>query len=202
MEKDNKGMIIGLMVVLVLVVFYLFLRFQGSPDDNVNEDLSATDVEMVSENEINEELMTTDDLLGDAASREAMTAEPAGETPDYMQPQPPVSLTEPQNAQLSLGASDREPTSLTFDVSGGSFYYVPNMIRVQEGDRVKIVLTNVGGTHDLVIPDFDVRTEITRTGESSVVEFTADKKGSFEFYCSVGNGYHRDMGQIGTLLVE
>jgi len=123
-------------------------------------------------------------------------------TPNYMEPQIPVALTDSQKAQLQAGAEDHETKELVFDVSGGSFYFMPNEIRVKEGDKVKIIFTNVGGTHDLVLPDFGVATTITKTGESDVLEFTADKKGTFEFYCSIGNGYHRQMGQIGVLLVE
>jgi hypothetical protein len=37
-------------------------------------------------------------------------------------------------------------------------------------------------------------------GASDVVEFTADKAGTFEYYCSVGN--HRAMGMKGTLTVK
>ena len=33
-----------------------------------------------------------------------------------------------------------------------------------------------------------------------VLEFTADKAGSFEYYCSVGE--HKAMGMVGTLKVE
>jgi uncharacterized cupredoxin-like copper-binding protein len=32
------------------------------------------------------------------------------------------------------------------------------------------------------------------------VQFVADKTGTFEFYCSVGN--HRQMGMVGTLVVQ
>jgi nitrite reductase (NO-forming) len=37
-------------------------------------------------------------------------------------------------------------------------------------------------------------------GETTSVEFVADKTGTFEYYCSVGA--HRAMGMTGSLVVE
>ncbi|NCT00246.1 hypothetical protein GW765_04710 [Candidatus Parcubacteria bacterium] len=186
MEKNNQPLLLGIIAVLVIAVVYLMV-FKSDSElgyDDLNYNDSALQVENSSVNEPVEDNIT------------------APTTPNYMEPQIPVALTDSQKAQLQAGAEDHETKELVFDVSGGSFYFMPNEIRVKEGDKVKIIFTNVGGTHDLVLPDFGVATTITKTGESDVLEFTADKKGTFEFYCSIGNGYHRQMGQIGVLLVE
>ena len=37
-------------------------------------------------------------------------------------------------------------------------------------------------------------------GETDSIEFVADKVGTFEYYCSVGQ--HRSMGMVGKLTVE
>src|SRR3990167_9256749 len=42
--------------------------------------------------------------------------------------------------------------------------------------------------------------EFNNTGQSASVEFTADKAGGFEYYCSVGT--HRAMGMVGAFIVE
>lgn len=86
------------------------------------------------------------------------------------------------------------------DVEGGSYYFDPDVIRVKKGEEVKIVLKSVDMMHDFVIDEFDVRTQVTRAGETSEVTFTANEAGEFEFYCSVGN--HRALGMVGTLIVE
>ncbi|MDO8658241.1 MAG: plastocyanin/azurin family copper-binding protein [Candidatus Levybacteria bacterium] len=39
-------------------------------------------------------------------------------------------------------------------------------------------------------------------GQTDTVEFTADTAGTFEYYCSVGNGYHKEQGMVGTLVIE
>lgn len=89
---------------------------------------------------------------------------------------------------------------VTVNVEAGSYYFNPEEIRVNQGDRVRIVLNAVDMMHNLVIDEFDVESEIVSEGESTVIEFTADIAGEFEYYCNVGN--HRAMGQVGTLIVE
>lgn len=87
-----------------------------------------------------------------------------------------------------------------FAVEGSSFAFNPTQIRVKEGDRVKIVFTNKNGMHDWVLDEFDVRTKVTSAGQSDTVEFVANKKDTFEYYCSIGN--HRQQGMVGNLIVE
>lgn len=86
------------------------------------------------------------------------------------------------------------------EIEGGSFYFKPNEIRVKVGDKVKVTLKAVDMMHDFVIDELDVKTEVTKSGSTSSVEFTADTAGTFEFYCSVGE--HRLRGMVGKLIVE
>lgn len=88
----------------------------------------------------------------------------------------------------------------TVAVEGGSFYYKPNEIRVKKGDKVRVVLESKDMMHDFVIDELGVRTAILKAGETGTVEFTADKTGTFEYYCSVGQ--HRANGMVGKLIVE
>lgn len=87
-----------------------------------------------------------------------------------------------------------------FTLNAGSFYYDPQVIRVKEGDTVRIVMYSLSMVHDLVIDELGVRSPMVKAGESGVVEFVASRKGTFEFYCSVGT--HRSQGQVGTLIIE
>ncbi len=87
-----------------------------------------------------------------------------------------------------------------FDISGENFVFDVKEIRVKQGDTVMIHFKSADGFHDLVIDEFDVQTEKVRTGGMSMVTFVADKKGTFEYYCSVGS--HRASGMVGTLIVE
>jgi plastocyanin len=89
----------------------------------------------------------------------------------------------------------------SISVEGGSFYFKPNEIRVKKGDTVKVTLTGVGDmTHNFVLDDFNVKSSDVEDGDSTTFQFTADKSGTFEYYCS--HGEHREKGQIGKLIVE
>lgn len=87
-----------------------------------------------------------------------------------------------------------------FTVSGQNFSFVPNSITVKKGDRVKIIFKNTQGFHDFVIDEYGVATSQFKSPGEEILEFTADKTGTFQYYCSVGS--HRSMGMFGTLKVE
>lgn len=87
-----------------------------------------------------------------------------------------------------------------FTIEGTSYKFSPATLKVKKGDIVQITFKNTGGMHDFVLDEFDIKTNTIGDGEEEQVEFTADKAGSFEYYCSVGN--HRAMGMKGTLTVE
>jgi len=95
---------------------------------------------------------------------------------------------------------DNESEVVEFDIRASNFKYDLSEIRVKVGDRVKINLTSEQGEHDLVIDELGVRSKILMDNESEVVEFVANEKGTFEYYCSVGQ--HRQMGMVGNLIVE
>jgi len=90
-------------------------------------------------------------------------------------------------------------------VTGENFKFVidgndnPDIL-VKQGDKVRIEFTSTSGFHDWVVDEFNARTEKVRPGNATFVEFTADKKGTFEYYCSVGS--HRANGMKGNLIVE
>lgn len=85
-------------------------------------------------------------------------------------------------------------------VKSANFSFDPTEIKVKKGDKIKIFLINQEGTHDFVLDEFNVKTDKI-TGQGTVTaEFTADRVGTFEYYCSVGQ--HRVMGMKGNLIVE
>lgn len=86
-----------------------------------------------------------------------------------------------------------------FTVTGSNFRFAPATLTVKKGDTVKITFKNSGGMHDFVIDEFNARTKQIQGGAQETITFVADKAGSFEYYCSVGN--HRAMGMKGTLTV-
>lgn len=108
-------------------------------------------------------------------------------------PEPSVMEIEETPVENAMMA----PRQFTIDAQNYSF--TPKEITVKKGDKVEFVVNNTGGTHDLVIDEFNVKTPMIASGESANVTFTADKVGEFAYYCSVGN--HRAMGMEGKLIV-
>lgn len=85
-------------------------------------------------------------------------------------------------------------------VEAGSFYYKPNTMTVKKGEKVRIVMNAVSMMHDFNIAELNVKMPIVKNGDTGTVEFTPDKVGTFEYYCSVGQ--HRANGQVGKITVE
>ena len=110
--------------------------------------------------------------------------------------------------ESSLSNFDEVPESghvKTFVLTVVNFKFLMNgqeapELRVKEGDRVRIEFTSTDGFHDWVVDEFNAATEKIQTDGSTFVEFVADKKGTFEYYCSVGE--HRVKGMVGNLIVE
>lgn len=86
-----------------------------------------------------------------------------------------------------------------FTVEGSNFSFSPSTMTVKKGETVRITFVNKDGFHDFVLDEFGVKTEQIKGGTQEVVEFVADKAGTFEYYCSVGQ--HRQMGMKGALSV-
>lgn len=110
-----------------------------------------------------------------------------------------TSKDTPVNDPTRVVRSDADKT-VTVTMSGGSFYFNPNVINAKKGDTVIINFSNDGGMHNFTIDEFNAQTKTVKTGETDSVSFVVDKAGSFEYYCSVGQ--HRAMGQKGMLVVE
>lgn len=87
-----------------------------------------------------------------------------------------------------------------FIIAGSNFSFSLKEINVKKGDTVKIVFNNKDGFHDWTLDEYNVKTKQLPAGDSETVTFVADKAGTFEYYCSVGQ--HRKNGMKGNLTVE
>ncbi len=110
------------------------------------------------------------------------------------------SQTEKETAtSTTKPTEDKEGTS-TIVVNATNYKFDPTTIIVKKGETVTIVLKNQDGLHDLKIDEFNVATKKLRGGEEETISFVADKSGTFEYYCSVGQ--HRAMGMKGSFVVQ
>lgn len=108
--------------------------------------------------------------------------------------------TTPVKTQTSESVVIESSTQGVIKMEAGSFYYTPNEIRVKKGDVVKIELTAKDMMHNFYLDEFGVKSKTVKEGETTTIEFVADKVGEFEFYCNVTS--HRSKGQVGKLIVE
>ncbi len=122
--------------------------------------------------------------------------------------QVPASGSQPVQAAVTgqdQAAGSQGGNVVSFGLTGENFKFSMDgqdapVLTVKEGDTVKITLTSAGGFHDWVLDEFNAHTDRVNTGQSASVEFVADKKGTFEYYCSVDS--HRQKGMKGTFIVE
>lgn len=115
--------------------------------------------------------------------------------------QPSTNMqSEQTTTQTDTNKESMESTDETvIEMEAGSFYYTPNVITAKKGEKIRIVMKSVSMMHDFVIDELGVKMPVVKDGDTGTVEFVADKVGSFEYYCSVGQ--HRANGQIGTITI-
>jgi len=77
------------------------------------------------------------------------------------------------------------------------FGFDPNPVVVVKGDKVKLVVTSTDVTHGFSIAEFGVNVQLF-PGRPSIIDFTADKSGTYTFYCSVpcGAGHTSMRGRL------
>lgn len=87
-----------------------------------------------------------------------------------------------------------------FIITAKQWSFSPSVIKVKKGDKVVLKLKTIDVAHSYSIPEFNINADI-KPGETTIVEFTADKVGTFttscKVYCGVGH-----VGMTGTLIVE
>ncbi|MFB6291069.1 MAG: PQQ-dependent sugar dehydrogenase [Candidatus Bipolaricaulia bacterium] len=97
---------------------------------------------------------------------------------------------------------DEMNEEVTIAIEGGEWYFEPETITVQKGQKVTLEFKNTGSySHNLKIGEFDVMsTTISGNGKTTSITFTVDKVGKFPFWCAIPG--HRSRGMEGTLIVE
>lgn len=135
----------------------------------------------------------------DAVNVNVENSDPFGSNTDTNIPPATTNTNTPGGTEISVDGSVSTGVTKEFAVTNSGMTFVQKALSVKKGDRVKITFTNTGGTHDFRIDGYNVGTKVLQTGQSETFEFVADKAGSFEYFCSVGQ--HRANGMVGTLTV-
>jgi plastocyanin len=145
-------------------------------------------------------------LLGGGAYFYFQNQNKNGEMNESMMTQsmaPAASISPSDHGMMASDSSmmQAEGTVKVITVEGSNFKFLPATITVNKGDTVKITFKNTGGFHDFVIDEFEgAKTKQIGANSEETIQFVADKAGTFEYYCSVGN--HRGMGMVGKLIVQ
>lgn len=84
-----------------------------------------------------------------------------------------------------------------FDVSSFQWGFEPQFIKANKGDHVTLKLSSDDVAHGIAIDEYQINEPIL-PGQTSEVEFLADKEGTFHFYCSVpcGEGHSQQGGYL------
>lgn len=133
-----------------------------------------------------------------------------------------LMLTAALLAACSGSTSSNRPLEIMVQGSGMTFQ--PAMIEVMAGQPVKLTFQNMDSVdHDLSILEFPMEmmgatqeplaghnmggiTEVPEfhmaalMNQTSVLEFTPSKPGTYEFFCTVAG--HKAAGMVGTLVVK
>ncbi len=108
-----------------------------------------------------------------------------------------ASLINPNSQNIS---PTEQVNTKEFTITSANFSFTPNQIIVNQNDRVKITLKNTESAHDFRLDEFNAAIPVVQGGQEASVTFIADKKGTFEYYCSVDG--HREMGMVGKFIVN
>lgn len=89
------------------------------------------------------------------------------------------------------------PQAREIKVVARKFEFQPSIITARKGEPVKLVVTSEDVDHGIAIEAFGIDRQV-KAKQTSVIEFTPDREGKFEFSCSVfcGDGHPRMVGRL------
>lgn len=115
---------------------------------------------------------------------------------------PMLSATPLQNSDADLSSVELKPAPVVREITmvARQWAFEPGTITVNQGDTVKLTIESIDVSHGFVITAFGIDEQLTPE-ETIDIEFVADKKGAFRFFCNVQCGQgHSSMS--GLLIVK
>jgi len=97
-------------------------------------------------------------------------------------------------------SSENEDGFREIHVELENFKITPSIITVDQGEKVRFRIVTVKGKHNFFIVGYNLRTEIREGQNTQFIEFTAEKKGEFDFWCEVEG--HKAKGMQGIMIVQ
>jgi cytochrome c oxidase subunit 2 len=81
---------------------------------------------------------------------------------------------------------DQAPTRREFTVTARDYNFSPNRVEAQQDDLIKLTVQSADNAYGFMIDDYRVSKRIP-AGGSTVIEFRADRAGTFAFYSNLSN---------------
>lgn len=111
-----------------------------------------------------------------------------------------VVVTEPEYTSSNIVETSSTETAegvKEFAITAKSWEFLPSEIRVNKGDKVKLTVTSADVAHGFALAEFGIK-ETIQSGETKTIEFVADMKGTFIYFCSVpcGAGHIKMKGKF------
>jgi len=191
----NKNIILALVVIVAAVGLWMFASNDEVAVPAVQDSAETQLAPGAETSAASVDTRTVEELIEEEGSAPILEQEVVADEEVL-----PVADADQELVGDDTVAPEVEPGTASFTVLGSNFAYDLEEIRVKEGDTVTINFRSVDGFHDWVVDEFDAATDKVSTGNETSVTFVADKKGTFEYYCSVGS--HRANGMVGNLIVE
>ena len=83
------------------------------------------------------------------------------------------------------------------EISASKYEFKPRELKLKAGQPILVVLTSTGGTHSFHVDALNVHSAEAGDDKPINLEFTADRPGTYEFYCAHGD--HKEKGMTGRL---
>ena len=115
-------------------------------------------------------------------------------------PPSPSVMIPTQEAITSTFETTASADEQVIRISAKQFEYNPSRFTVKQGVPVKIILTSEDVKHGFAIDYYSVNVNVEK-GKDTIVTFTPDKAGTYDYYCSVFCGVGH-IGMRGQMTVE
>ena len=108
-----------------------------------------------------------------------------------------ISACSKQNSSPSNQDNITDGDFKEFKITAKRFSFEPSVIEVNKGDKVRLTVESVDVPHGFSILEYGINERLD-PGKEVKIEFTADKRGTFTFFCSVfcGSGHTGMKGKI------
>jgi len=97
-----------------------------------------------------------------------------------------------------LGNKPASHQKVVINITSKQFAYIPSQINVTYGSDVTLRITSIDVTHGFQLEAFNIYNVICPAGQTVEVNFVANQRGQFKFFCTVlcGTGHADHLGML------